>query len=231
MWAHNDSSEPYVFAVGSDGRVLGRVRVTGASVLDWEAIATAPCGDRSCLFVGDIGDNDHRRPSVTVYRTIEPAPGDEVTRDTVALEGRYPEGAQDAEAMFVVDEQLYVITKGEGSPVRLYRFPSIESASPQTLDLVASIIETAPDKTFRITDAAVSPDRRWIALRTNDLVLFFARDALLSGRPTPPLAFDARGLREPQGEGLAWGHGSDLFLAGEGDNAGTFTRISCNLPS
>ena len=230
MWAHNDSAEPYVFAVAADGAVRGRVRVAGASVMDWEAVATAPCGESSCLFVGDIGDNDRTRATITVYRTVEPRPEDDVTKDAAAIKGTYPEGPQDAEAIFVADQRLYVVTKGDRTPIRLYRFPSLESPSPQTLDLVATLTETAPNEAFRITDAALSPDNHWVAMRSNDLVLFFDRAALLSGKPTVPLSFDARGLQEPQGEGIAWGDGTNLFLAGEGDGAGTFTRISCNLP-
>jgi hypothetical protein len=231
LWVHNDSAEPYVFAVAPGGSVRGRVRVAGASVFDWEAVTTAPCGEGHCLFVGDIGDNNRRRPSITVYRAVEPRPGDSATADAAAIEGVYPEGPQDAEAMFVAGDHLYIVTKGEGAPVRLYRFPSLDASSRQTLQLVTSLTPSAPDKSFRITDAAISPDHRWVALRSNDLVLFFEREALLSGGRSVPLAFDARPLQEPQGEGVAWADASSLYLAGEGQGAGTFTRISCNLPS
>jgi hypothetical protein len=231
FWTHNDSAEPYIFAVGADGRTRGRVRVAGASVHDWEAIATGTCAEGTCLFVGDIGDNDRRRRGVIVYKTIEPQPEASATEDAVAIEASYPEGPQDAEAMFVADGRLYVVTKGEGTPIRLYRFPSLDGAAPQRLELVATIAGSGGDKTYRVTDAAVSPDQRWVAMRTNDLVLFFDRHQLLNGDAGTPLAFDARSLDEPQGEGVAWSDPQTLFLAGEGEGAGTFARISCNLPA
>jgi hypothetical protein len=80
----------------ADGRVLGRVRVTGAANVDWEAIARGPCGppppggpppgDSSrrtpageCLWIGDVGDNPAAgygpgapRADVTLYRVPEP---------------------------------------------------------------------------------------------------------------------------------------------------------------
>ena len=231
FWTHNDSAEPVVFAVDADGVVRGRVRVAGASVKDWEAVTTAPCAGGTCLYVGDIGDNDRARPAIVVYRTAEPQPDDRVTEDAVAIEGVFPHGPEDAEAMFVADEQLFIVTKGEGTPVRVYRFPSLDPSTRHTLQLVASLTAGPPEKTYRITDAAVSPDDRWVALRTNDLVLFYNRDAVTSGKPGTPLAFDVRSLGEPQGEGVAWADSTTLFLAGENAAGGTLARISCNLPA
>ena len=57
LWTHNDSGEPVVVALDARGSVTGRIRLMGAAVEDWEAIAVGPCGTGSCLHVGDIGDN------------------------------------------------------------------------------------------------------------------------------------------------------------------------------
>jgi hypothetical protein len=73
LWAHNDSGQATLFALDGRGAVTARVRVTGAAVTDWEAIAVGPCQGGSCLFVADIGDNGAKRKSVTVYRIAEPA--------------------------------------------------------------------------------------------------------------------------------------------------------------
>jgi hypothetical protein len=228
LWAHNDSTDPYVYALGHDGHLRGRVRLAGASVQDWEAVTAAPCGDRSCLFVGDIGDNERARQTVAVYRVSEPAISEETTAAVTTLVARYPEGPQDAEAMFVADGRLFIVTKGEGSPVRLYRFPSLD-ASPQTLELVTTLMPTPRDKTYRVTDAALSPDERWVVLRTNDLLLFYDKPSLVAGTPGTPLSYDVRQLGEPQGEGIAWADAATLLLAGEsgGGGGGTFARVSC----
>ena len=230
FWSHNDSAEPYIIALTADGTTRGRTRVTGASLKDWEAVTTGACDGKSCVFVGDVGDNDSARRSVVVYRAPEPAAGARATEPSIAIEGIYPEGPQDAEAIFVADGRLYVVTKGEGMPIRLYRFPALEPDQPQTLELVTTLSDDAPEKRFRVTDAAVSPDGRWVAMRTNDMLLFFARDALLAGRPSAALSFDLRPLKEPQGEGIAWSGPQSLLLAGEGKGAGTLAHLSCNLP-
>jgi hypothetical protein len=229
-WAHNDSAEPLIVGVAANGQVRARVRVAGASVADWEAVTTSSCESGDCLFIGDIGDNDRARRSIVVFRTTEPVPGDEVTANATAVEGVYPEGPQDAEALFADGQTLFVVTKGEGAPVRLYRYPAL-TPGRHTLQLVATLTANVPERDFRVTDAALAPDHRWVALRTNDLLLFFDAQKLLAGAPSAPLAYDLRGLNEPQGEGLAWSDAHTLMLAGEGDSAGTFARISCNLPS
>jgi len=72
LWTHNDSGEPVVVALDARGSVTGRVRLTGAAVEDWEAIAVGPCGTGSCLHVGDIGDNEAERKRITIYRLPEP---------------------------------------------------------------------------------------------------------------------------------------------------------------
>jgi hypothetical protein len=194
FWTHNDSTEPIVHAVGVDGRVRGRVRIMGASVTDWEAIATAPCNAGSCLFIGDIGDNDGARSSVVIFRIPEPTPEQGSSAEATIIEGMYPEGPQDAEAMFVRDGALFVVTKGEEAPIRLYRFPTLTDRGPHRLHLVATLTEQAADKIARITDAAVSPDDRWVALRTNAQVYFYDADALLAGRPGTPYSVDIRAL-------------------------------------
>jgi hypothetical protein len=230
FWSHNDSSAPVLVAVGPDGQTRGRVVVEGASVIDWEAITPAPCATGNCLFIGDIGDNDRTRPYVTIYRAPEPAPSD-ASVTAAAVRAVYPEGPQDAEAMFVVGDTLYLVTKGEGTPMRVYRLPAFDANQQQTLQLVATLLEAPADKSNRITDATASPDGQWVALRSNDMILFYAAGALVSGEPATPMSFDLRALREPQGEGIAWPDGHTLFLSGEGERAGTIARISCNLPA
>src|SRR5262245_47348404 len=44
LWSINDSGDTLLHALNTDGRLLGSVRVTGAAVKNWEAVATARCG-------------------------------------------------------------------------------------------------------------------------------------------------------------------------------------------
>jgi hypothetical protein len=227
FWSHNDSSDPVLYAIAADGSLKGQVTVAGAAVVDWEAVTTAPCDGGSCLYVADIGDNGANRRSITIYRTREPSPADRATAPAERIEAVYPEGAQDAEALFVAMGSLFIVTKGEGSPIRLYRLPSGETGRV-TLQLVATLTDEGARKKVRVTDAAVSPDGAWVALRSSHLVLFYQAEALLSGKSQTPLAYDLTPLAEPQGEGIAWADDRTLYLAGEAESGGTFGRITCS---
>ena len=67
LWSHNDSGEPVLIAVGTDGEPRGRVWIAGAAVEDWEDIEAGPCPGGSCIYIGDIGDNNAKRGSLTIY--------------------------------------------------------------------------------------------------------------------------------------------------------------------
>src|SRR6185369_14434409 len=99
VWfTHNDSGDvARVFAVGADGRTLATYRLAGAEAIDWEDMAAAPAADGTpTLWLADIGDNDARRDSVTVYAAPEPlvrrgGDGTERTLPATAYRLRYPD--------------------------------------------------------------------------------------------------------------------------------------------
>jgi hypothetical protein len=113
LWAHNDSGDrARVFALRTDGRLMGSLDVPGAEAVDWEDLAIGPGGD---LLIGDIGDNGSARASIDVYRVPEPrqpAVGG-VTAPATRLRLRYPDGPHDAETLLADPRtgELVVITK------------------------------------------------------------------------------------------------------------------------
>ena len=114
LWAHNDSGEPVIFAVSASGAISARLRLSGAKVEDWEAMAVGTCPGGSCVYIADIGDNDASRKRITVYRLAEPADGETSLQVKDAFHATYPDGAHDAETLLVSsDGSLYVVTKGE----------------------------------------------------------------------------------------------------------------------
>ena len=101
VWSHNDSGEPVLYGLDERGKVTARLRLTGAKVEDWEAVAVGPCPSGSCLFVADIGDNDAARKQITVYRVPEPAGNAETVNVTDVFHATYPDGPHDAETLLV----------------------------------------------------------------------------------------------------------------------------------
>jgi hypothetical protein len=235
FWAHNDSGSPVLFALNEKGVVSGRVRVTGAEVDDWEDIAVGPCGEATCLYIADIGDNSGRRERITLYRVPEPAPADASTRPAEVFHARYPDGPRDAESLFVTaNSDVFIITKGDPGPVALYRFPRpLRSGSPMQLERVGNPAGGAKvDDEDRPTAADLSADGRWVAVRTTHRVAFHRAADLTAGRWQETFRADLRSLKEPRGEGIAFGANGALILVGEGglSGPGTFARVVCTMP-
>jgi hypothetical protein len=232
LWAHNDSGDPILFALDARGSVTGRLRLTGLTVEDWEAVAVGSCAAGSCLYLADIGDNGAKRERITIYRLPEPAGASESASVTDMFHATYPDGPHDAESLLVgPDGRLYIVTKGDGGPVALYRFPrELRSGASVKLERVGGPLATKTDDELRITDGAVSPDGQWAALRTESSVMFYRASELLSGQWREAGRVDLSPLDEPQGEGLALGPDHALFVGGEGGGQGqpgTLARLSC----
>jgi len=232
LWAHNDSSQPALVVLDEQGAVTGQVRVAGARVDDWEDIAVGPCPRGSCIYIGDIGDNKEVRGAITVYRVPEPAAGATTTDVAEAFQGKYPDGPHDAESLFVTAAgEIVVVTKGSSGSVAVYRFPrALTPGATMPLERVGSPLTShrTPPKD-RPTAADLSPDGRWVAMRTSDYAAFFASDDFLAGRWKEAGRVDLRPLKEPQGEGVAFGREGRVFLLGESARGGTFARLDCTL--
>src|SRR5688572_29836519 len=182
LWAHNDSGRPVLFALDARGAVAGQVTLAGAAVEDWEAVAVGPCGDGSCLYVGDIGDNEADRRRITIYRVPEPV-GTGGTATASVFHATYPDGAHDAETLLVgADGRMYVVTKGETRPVAIYRFPAqLQDGQTTRLERVGAA-PARPEADSRITDGAVSPDGQLVVLRSRSALTFYRASDLFAGQ-------------------------------------------------
>ncbi len=235
MWTHNDSGQPVVFALDARGTVTGRLRLTNAKVEDWEAIAAALCPGGSCLYVADIGDNDAERDRVTIYRVPEPADADGSVAVKDVFHATYPDGAHDAETLLVTaDGTLIIVTKGDTGPVALYRFPKeLKAGATHRLERVGKPRDNGkPGSDDRVTDGDISTDGQWTALRTGRALTFYRASELLAGNWRTERTVDLAAAAEPQGEGVALGADSAVFLIGEGGGKkrpGTFLRMSCPM--
>jgi hypothetical protein len=233
LWTHNDSGEPILFALDERGSITGQLRIAGAAVEDWEAVAAGRCETGSCLYIGDIGDNDAKRDHITVYRVPEPDTTADMSAPAAAFHATYPDGPHDAEALLIApDGRIHIVTKGNSGPIALYRFPvDVRADATMKLERVGSA--GARDRDLRITDGALSPDGRWTVLRSQHSVRFFRTADFLQGRWHVAFRVDLTPLREPQGEGVAIDANNNLFVAGERGGGkhkgGTFARFSCAL--
>lgn len=236
LWTHNDSGQPVLFTLDASGKTTGRVRLTGATVEDWEAIAVGPCPLGSCVYVGDIGDNRASRRRITVYRFRDMADLPPAVPATDIYHAVYPDGPHDAETLIVTPGgELFVVTKGDGGPVAVYKFPrDLKSGAVHPLERVGEP-RGAPrvEASDRITDGSASPDGQWIALRTNARLMFYRSADFESGTWRQAASADLRSVGEAQGEGVALGGDGIVYLSGEAGGklrSGTFARLHCSLP-
>jgi hypothetical protein len=235
FWSHNDSGEPVLFALDATGRLVGRLTISGAAVEDWEAVAVGPCPAGSCIYVGDIGDNDAERERITVYRLPEPAEATGKIKVTEVFHATYPDGAHDAESLLVTPEgRLLVVTKGDTGPVSLYRLPSEpRSGSTARLERIGDPREPGqPSENDRITDGGVSPDGQWIVLRSTGALSFHRAADLVAGNWRVAGRVELGSLGEPQGEGVTFASGGSVYLMSEGggkNQPGAFARLTCTL--
>src|SRR5437870_1847098 len=60
MYHVNDSgSGGVIYATDMQGKQIGTIGIKDFAPIDMEELRLGPCGNgRSCLFIGDIGDND-----------------------------------------------------------------------------------------------------------------------------------------------------------------------------
>jgi hypothetical protein len=221
LWSHDDSGAgPILFGLRADGRVAARPTVSGAQAVDWEDIAAGQSADgRPLLYVGDIGDNASRRPSVDVYRVPEPKVGAAATAPAARLRLRYPDGAHDAEALLVdpLRADLVIVTKALGAG-RAYRASARLPAGSQTTlgrgPAIALSLVTAGD---------VSADGRIVVLRGYDRLAVWARhgrEPLTTTLGRAPCLSPTSLAGEGQGEAIALDRrGASFTTVAEGSPA------------
>jgi len=222
LFTHADGGEPRLFAITVGGQARESVAVTGAELDDWEDIAAAPCPDKGdCLYIGDIGDNQEARSSITVYVVREPAEGDDKARVRERYTAVYPDGPHDAEALMVhpCTGRIHVVTKADDGLSTIYRFPSPEELGRDTVTLeeVAKVaIEGATAEARGVTGGDYDLDGDRVVLRTQTQLLEWEID------PTKPNAHWSEAPRSlsaasvEQGEGVAFTLDGGLVTTAEG---------------
>ncbi len=226
LWSHNDSgNEAVLFALDADGGLRGRVRVP-IRTRDWEDVSAARCPAGDCLYIADIGDNGLARQQIQIYRVPEPAPGDAETAPPEVFNATYADGPHNAEALFVVGEDVFVVTRDRLGVLYRATLPR-SGGSDLRLERVGEL------GLAQVTDAEASPDEASIVVRTSKVVVVYrTADMVRGGVVQGGLHIPIEGLKEPQGEAVALDARGTLFLGSEGrpwNPAGRFIRLRCTL--
>lgn len=253
LWAINDGGNgPYLYALDTSGRDLGRVRVEGVDNRDWEGLDSFVLDGRAFLLIADFGDNRQRHDTHTLIVVQEPEPPAEgrlAEAEPLPVAWRiryaYPGRFHDAEAV-AVDERLetvLVLTKRDSAPV-LYAIPlrpkagdsqvvarplvAVEGIPPPSLDDLLY-----PYGAYRSQPTAMDIDptgRRAVVLTYKD-AYFFSRpsdEGWVSAFQRPPevipLPLPEHHPDLRQREAVCFDRkGRSLFVTSEGENAALFT--------
>ncbi len=126
LWVINDNgAKEWVHAISPRGRRLGEFDLKKSSNTDWEDLASFELDGDPYLLIADIGDNEARRKSATLYVVEEPlAKKKNKARIAWRIDFKYPDGARDAEsaAVDIGTERVLVLSKRDIPPV-LYAVP------------------------------------------------------------------------------------------------------------
>jgi len=222
LWTHNDRGRPAeLIAIDPAGRALGTWPVQDAPNIDWEDLSILGGPGQAELVVGDIGDNDAERASVTIHYLTEPDPGEDpiVLRPVDTVELRYPDGPHDAEALLVDGRsgEVGLVTKGDDAVLYVTDAdPRASVDQPIVLRKVGTVWSDA-----EVRAGAVSPDGGLVALRTVDGLRVWRDDgpalARLVDRPSCTVV-----LEQKRAEGLAAPDAHTLIAVGEGKQASLF---------
>ncbi|MCC7536156.1 MAG: hypothetical protein IT379_08080 [Deltaproteobacteria bacterium] len=227
LWLHNDSGDDArLFAIGLDGEHVGTLSLSVDRPRDIEDMAIAPAADGGWfLYLGDIGDNDEARASISILRVREPdvLPSERpfaVTLEADVLEVTYADGAHNAETLLADPEagDLFIVEKTSAAVSGLYRVAApFAPGGSVVADRVATI---ATGRSLGLTTGGdVSADGREIVVRGYGRTASLWRR--LAGSPlADAFAIDACEIPiadEPQGETFGWmPDGSGYLTVSEG---------------
>ncbi|MCP4438013.1 MAG: hypothetical protein GY810_03640 [Aureispira sp.] len=187
IWLHNDSGDSAkLYQIDTLGNLLRTVLVTNAINVDWEDITQDQQGN---VYIGDFGNNSNNRQNLKIYKITHP---DSIVGNTTTAEvihytypdqtGFPPPDAQkhfDMEAMFFLNDSLYLFSKNRTDPydsyTKLYQIPA------DTGVYVATLLDSFDTQQaggfgaiFSITAAAISPNGQRVALLNASTVWLFS---------------------------------------------------------
>lgn len=225
-YTHNDSGDgPRFFRFDATG-VKAVYTLQGINAIDWEDMATASIDGGKWVYLGDIGDNLRIRSQVFVHRVAEPkALGNQTLTNFETYTITYPSGAVNAECLMVRPGtgDLYIVSKVDTGLSKVFKVPKPAGTGSYTAQLIATLqIDTTPKGSSStssqrlVTGGAISPDGKWVVLRTLQGALEFRVPANFDQWPTVapnrvPVA------SETQGESITYDlAGQNLLTTSEG---------------
>lgn len=181
IWMVNDSgNEPLLFGVTSEGEIHKTLQLNVKNH-DWEALTSDNEGN---LYVADFGNNNNKRKNLVILKVKQEELYKSNEVKVERIEFSYPNQTKfppkkndrffDAESLLYRNGFLYIFTKSRVKEnygkTMLYKIPAFEgNYAAQYI----SEFNNCNEFNCSITDAAISPDGKKVALLTHQSLIIF----------------------------------------------------------
>lgn len=210
FWVHNDSGDDgQIYLIDREAKLSFTLKLEGIKVEDCEDIARLTIDGVPHLLLADIGNNQKKRSTLSLYLFPEPQIAQGVKYAEVPshsikkLDIRYAIKPRDAEAIFVdpLTQEVYIVSKRDFKST-VFSFPIEKFNTPQQM------VELKPQLelpfTF-VTSADISPDGHYVLIKNLTTIYMWKRtdsETLLKtlSQPAKKMPYSL----EPQGEAICF---------------------------
>ena len=215
LWAHGDENtgdKKKIVAVQPDGTLAMTVQLSDDPGRDdWEDIATGTYNGKNYVFIGAFGDNDLAfNDQYYIYYFEEPA----ITSGTITVSVNYirfgyPDNtAHNTETLMYdnIEQKFYIADKVKDNICTLYSLP-FRTDYGTDVQRLTKVTQLGNGKKFNyLTGGDITPDGKWMAIKSKEYVLLWERlgdESLSETAKRVPVQIAAY-QKETQGEALAW---------------------------
>jgi len=215
LWAHSDEnadSGKKIVAILPNGTLMMTLAISGDPERDdWEDIATGVYDGQNYIFIGAFGDNDLAyKDQYYIYYCPEPTITSDTKSATVSyIRFGYPDNkAHNTETLMYdnLEQMIYIVDKVDDGICHLYKLP-FRTDYGTDLQRLTEVCALGNGLKFnKCSGGDISPDGRWMAIKSKKYVLLWERQGTESlsatalRRPQQVAAYQ----QEDQGESLAW---------------------------
>ena len=229
LWAHGDEntgSNKKIVAIQPNGTLAMTVSISSDPGRDdWEDIATGMYGGKNYVFIGAFGDNDLQfKDTYYIYYFEEP----EITSGTKSVSVNYirfgypDNNAHNTETLMYdnIEQIFYIVDKVKDGVCTLYSLP-MRTDYGTGVQKLTKVCELGNGKKFNfLTGGDITPDGKWMAIKSKKYVLLWERQGSESLSETAkrlPVQVAAY-QEETQGESLAWKDASTFYTTSDDKN-------------
>ncbi|MGL6038636.1 MAG: hypothetical protein ACRC0E_07090 [Soonwooa sp.] len=184
VWTIEDQkNDNILFGFTKNGELKKEIRINNVENNDWEDLTADDAGN---IYIGDFGNNDNERQDLAIYKISALDLTKDQTEASEIVEFYYPEQTEfpakkkdriyDAESFFIFNNQFYLFTKNRSSKfdgtTSLYR---VDNKPGQRLPAkkISSFKTCDNFNHCAVTSAAISPDKKKVAILSSDKVFIF----------------------------------------------------------